>query len=62
MTFKTETGPRVMCAGNSCPGRENCLRYIKRDHSRWASFDVERKYFGGECPHRLVAAKGRAAA
>lgn len=63
--------PKTNCAGQYCDEREGCRRYgamiadgIKVVNERqlpvfaWASFDLERAFFGGECPHfiRMVHA------
>ena len=57
--------PKTNCAGQSCPERDACRRYVSliaegfKSFGRrevpifaWASFDLERKAFG-DCPQRL---------
>lgn len=53
MTFEVDTSDKVMCAGGGCAQRDKCLRYIKRGHWKWASFDIERKQYVGPCVHRI---------
>jgi hypothetical protein len=45
----------ALCAGQDCADREKCHRYkarhgTKDKHATWASFDIERKEQGGDCP------------
>lgn len=40
------------CAGQGCEERERCVKYRRYTAflQCWASFDIERLRFGGECP------------
>ena len=53
----------VQCAGSDCADRDDCRRYDERVSAlsaRWASYDVERQHFGGDCPQLMpTGGKGR---
>lgn len=57
------------CAGQECPERHTCLRFMRpvwhphKDRvtgavtvQLWASFDIERRHFG-DCPNKQEATK-----
>lgn len=47
---------KLNCAGQGCPERDTCRRYVIRvatgQEMKWASFDIERMQYK-TCPHYI---------
>ena len=54
---QTSVAKMKLCAGQECLDRDKCLRFKARGNQRWASFDIERLVFGGDCP--AIETRGR---